>query len=245
LESVLIDGQAEQFAELMTAPTLCGLRQLALNRAGSEELQAIADSPALDTLQSLHIRGRDSSGTVEAPVLRRLFSSPRLGSLRELRVWIDRAGDTLGFVIGGSPYLRNLETLELSDAMRDEAARDLFDSPNMANMTTLLLLDNPIGDVAIRELVRSKHLTQLTTLRLSGALLTAESGHLLAGWPGLRTLTQLFLDDNELGREGIEALSRSPHLGQLRLLAISTNVPDTDPWWTKGLPGFAHIPNVF
>jgi uncharacterized protein (TIGR02996 family) len=245
LERVHLDGQGRPFSDLMTQPTLFGLSELSLNRVGTEELRELADSSVLDTLESLTVQGRSLAGTVEVPALRRLFGSTRLKRLRSLRVWIDRAGDTLGFVVGGSPHLRNLGHLDLSDAMRYEAARDLFDSPNLANVTDLALPNNPMGDVAIRGLVRSKYLTRLTTLRLNDAALTTESGRLLAGWPGLRTLTLLYLNGNELGFAGVRALSESPYLGQLRWLAISDNVPREEVEPVTRLPGFAHIPHLF
>ncbi len=245
LESVIIEGQGDQFAELMTSPTLFGLSELSLSRVGTAELSELANSPALDSLESLHVQGRNRAGTVEVPTLRRLFGSSRLKRLRSLLVWIDRAGDTLGFVVGGSPHLRNLELLELSDGMRDEAARDLFESPNVANLISLALPDNPVGDVAIRGLVRSKYLTRLRTLRLQNARLTTGSGRLLAGWSGLHSLTLLYLDGNELGLEGIRALSESRHIGQLHWLAITDNVAQEKLDVVHGLPGFAHIRHVF
>jgi uncharacterized protein (TIGR02996 family) len=73
LEGVSLDGQAERFPELMMMPTLFGLSELSLNRVGTDELRELANSPALDTLESLRIQGRNHAGTVEVPALRRLF----------------------------------------------------------------------------------------------------------------------------------------------------------------------------
>jgi hypothetical protein len=168
--------------------------------------------------------------------------------LRELRVWFDRSGDTLGSIVGGSPHLRKLELLELSDAMRAEAARELFDSPNLAGVTYLDLSNNPIGDSAIQGLVRSGYLSRLTTLVIQHAGLTAESGRLLGGWPGLRTLTGLNLDGNRLELEGIRALSEGPYLSQLRWLILRGNLPydvgDNVGDVVRALPGLVRLPGL-
>jgi uncharacterized protein (TIGR02996 family) len=242
VESVSLDGGPDGFATLLTDPTLFGLTGLFLARVGTDELRALAASPALDTVHSLGLTGRDRNGTVEVPALRVCLGSPRLKNLTELRVWFDRAGDTLGFVVGGSPRLRNLRLLELGDAMRSDAARDLFDSPNLAGVTALRLRDNPIGDVAIRTLVRSKYVTAVEELNLEYADLTAESARLLAGWPALRNVRVLNLAGNRLGAAGIRALSESPHLGRLESLLLTGN--ETTPFERAHLcrlPGFARI----
>lgn len=241
VETVYVLAEADRYPDLMTAPTLFGLDELTLTRASTDELRALANSPALDSLTAFNVFGRDSDGTVEVPALRALFGSPRLARLHHLYADLDRAGDTLGFVVGGSPHLRNLRTLHLTDGMRDEAARDLFDSPNLANVIDLQLTENPIGDVAIRGLVRSKYLTQLANLELSYAALTAESGRLLAAWPGLRTVVRLGLGGNDLGLDGLRVLSESPHFERLESLRVSGNIEAGQVKAVRALPGFAHI----
>jgi uncharacterized protein (TIGR02996 family) len=244
LESVSLEGGATTFVKLVSHPSLFGLSELSLTRVGTRELRALTGSPVLDTIESLHLRGRERNGTVGNSVLRGLFGSSRLARLRRLRVWFDRSGDTLGSIVGGSPHLRNLELLELSDAMRAEAAQELFDSPNLAGVTYLDLSNNPFGDSAIRGLVRSRYLTRLTTLVVQHAGLTAESGRLLGGWPGLRTLTGLNLYGNRLELEGIRGLSESPYLSQLRWLILRVNLPYDVGDVVRGLPGFVRLPGL-
>ncbi|MBA4064195.1 MAG: hypothetical protein C0501_10865 [Isosphaera sp.] len=242
IECVSLDGGADGIAELVTDPSLFGLTELSLDCVGTGELRALAASPALDTLRSLRLTGRKTSGTVEVPALRACLGSPRLANVTSLRVWFDRAGDTLGFVVGGSPHLRKLRELSLGDAMRSDAARDLFDSPNLAGATALFLEDNPVGDIGVRALVRSKYLTGIEFLHLHSTGLTAESGRLLAGWPGLRNVRFLNLAGNRLGTAGIRALAESPYLGRLDALLFADGEPTREEREDlRRLPGFAHI----
>lgn len=241
LEGVDVLGQSTSFADLFSLASLVGISQLTLPRATTDELRALVHSPVLDSLTSLSVVGRTVNGTIENPVLRALFGSHRLRCLRRLHLQLDRAGDTLGFVLAGSPHLRNLRALHVSDAMRAESARDLFDSPNIANVTELRLPNNPMGDTAIRGLVRSKYVTKLTFLELSYAELTVDSGRLLAGWPGLRTLNSLAIEGNRLGLDGLTALSESPHLEQLQSLQLVGNVDDNQLPVVRMLPWFARV----
>ncbi len=74
--------------------------------------------------------------------------------------------------------------------------------------------------------------------------MTAESGRLLAGWPGMQTIGYLNLTYNNLELAGVLALSESPHLNQLHNLQLYGNVDWRQSSQVKSLPGFAHIRNL-
>lgn len=242
VEHLFIRGPSSRHAQLWTDSSTFGLRHLHLVEVRNDALRAATDSPALDTLESLSVHGHRENGTVENPVLRAFFGSPRLARLRGLVVNIDRAGDTLAFVVAGSPHLRRLEDLNIGTGIQTEGARELFESPNLANLTFLDLSYCPIGDVAIRSLVRSKYVTRLRKLCLAECELTAESGRLLASWPGLREVTVLFLGQNRLGLDGLRALSESRFIGRLKRLNLNYNAPPEAKQTILDLSGFSHIP---
>ncbi len=242
IETVSLQRGVKGNAEALAGASLLGLTGLSLNWVGIDELRALAGSRVLETVADLALFG--GSRAVEIPALRAALGALPFGAVRDLRVGFDRAGDALDFALGESPHLRNLRVLELWGAMHEGAARDLFDSPNLANVTHLNVPHNPFGDDAIRGLVRSKYPTRLVKLRLSNTALTAEAGRLLADWPGLRTIVDLDLGANQLGLEGVRALSESAHLGALRRLSLRGNVPFRQSAVLRAIPGFAHIPDT-
>lgn len=245
LEEVSIEGEATECPDAFARPSLVGLKRLALNRIGAAELRALAASAAPASLESLQLAGGQPAYRPYTPpdetALRPLLGADNLSNLRELRVHFDRFGDALGLLVGGSPHLRGLRVLCLSDGMGDGAARRLFDSPNLANVTHLALPHNPIGDSGLRGLVRSKHATALVDLDLRHAALTAESGRLLAAWPGLRGVRYLHLGGNALGLAGLTALCESPYLTALRTLQALDNVSSARRHLAAALPGFARL----
>jgi uncharacterized protein (TIGR02996 family) len=97
----------------------------------------------------------------------------------------------------------------------------VFSSPHLERLSGLDFSRYPLIPHALVALLASRHTTGITRLVLSGCHLTAASARLIAAAPLLGQLTYLDLRrNNNLGREGMEALAQSRHLTRLRTLLI-------------------------
>src|SRR5262249_18279651 len=94
-----------------------------------------------------------------------------------------------------------------------------------AQLRTLDLSDNPIGDTGARHLARWPGLASVRVLRLSGCGLTAVGAAALADSEHLQNLTQLYLQRNEIRGAGVAALLRNtvPWLDRLAHLDLCGN----------------------
>jgi uncharacterized protein (TIGR02996 family) len=137
-------------------------------------------------------------------------------------------------------HLANLTTLDLGgNKIGDEGAVALASSPHLAKLTSLDLNMNEIGDEGAVALASSRHLANLTTLGLYGNRIGAEGAKALAGSSHLANLATLDLRGNDIGDEGTEALAGSPHPANLTWLNLGRNgIGDEG---AKALAGSPHL----
>jgi uncharacterized protein (TIGR02996 family) len=127
------------------------LRVLSLFRtgAGLEGVRALAASPRLSCLESLHLDSCDLSDDAAA-VLSRASNWPRL--LR-LHLSHNAIGDAGAIRLAGSPLLRQLITLDLSaNPITDTGAARLLASPYLHPRLFIDLRDAPIGPEMVERL---------------------------------------------------------------------------------------------
>jgi len=105
-----------------------------------------------------------------------------------------------------------------------EHVRALAASPHLAQLTTLDLFDNLIGDAGVEALVASPHLTRLTKLSMGGCQIRERGVRALAGSRLLAQLTSLDLGSNYLQTAGVQSLLDSPYFIQLTELNLSGDV---------------------
>jgi uncharacterized protein (TIGR02996 family) len=110
-----------------------------------------------------------------------------------------------------------------SATINDEGAVALANSHHLANLTSLDLAYNLIGEAGVMALANSTHLSNLTYLDLTENLLGNSGAVALANSPHLTKLTDLRLRYNEIGDTGAVALANSTHLTNLSRLDLERN----------------------
>ncbi|HEY7158162.1 MAG TPA: TIGR02996 domain-containing protein [Gemmataceae bacterium] len=156
-----------------------------------------------------------------------------IAGLRELLInagFARRAVDRLA----DAPLLSTLRVLNVYDGnLGVEGFRQLVASPYLWNLTALRLPSNSIGNGGISALFDAVALTALEELDLSeedpyrrygeDPIIEAAGLEALAGWSGMTRLRSLTLSGNNVGREGLRALLRSPRATGLKELALRDN----------------------
>ncbi len=213
----LLDGGQEVFR---LAPLLRRLTLLADGRQAA----ALAESPLLERVTRLEMRGRDLGDAGAAA----LAASPHLGGLRELI--LHHCGvQTAGAVALARAPLTALTWLNLgANDVNDEGVAALAAGPHLGGVRLLGLGANNLGTPAVRALVRSRVLTNVEDVNLGANYLDNEAVRLLAASPWLAGLRVLDLRHNEFGPAGARALAESPHLGRLESLDVSANRLDEE-----------------
>jgi uncharacterized protein (TIGR02996 family) len=141
--------------------------------------------------------------------------------LRHLRLWGARRCLS---DLAASPHLAQLSTLDLTaNKIGDEGVKALVASPHLAQLTTLLLARNEIGQDGGQWLASSPHLARLSTLDLTSNTIGATGAQALAASPHLTQLTTLRLVLNRIGAAGAQALASSPYLVRLSTLDLDSN----------------------
>jgi uncharacterized protein (TIGR02996 family) len=204
---------------LAASPMLGKLRRLSLAgcRVGVAGIRALASTPALAGLEHLDL----SSNYARTLGTESLAASPFLGNLSTLE--LDGCADDKGVqALAESPFLKRLTCLGLRRTdLRDEGARALAASANLASLTVLDLGENGrLGVAGVRALANSPHLAGLRALSLGGVPLTAEGAQALAESPHLANLETLELNGTGLDAADARALVASPHLNNLALLDL-------------------------
>jgi uncharacterized protein (TIGR02996 family) len=159
--------------------------------------------PPIPGLRALSVTGT----VVDMAEVELLAAAPLLGTLRELTA---RECD-LG--IGGF--------------------RRVVASPHLKKLTALRVPFNSVGSGAVGTLHRATTLPALTELDLSEVgsygrygedpIVDAGAMEELAAWPGLARLGSLNLNGNDVSREGLRALLRSPFATGLKELGLRGN----------------------
>jgi uncharacterized protein (TIGR02996 family) len=143
-----------------------------------------------------------------------------------------------------SRHLLALEELNLGNHTGIDAAgvRELSSSPNLANLSVLLLHYNPLGDEGLITLAWSEQLPRLRELYVSGIGAGDRGASTVAGGR-LRDLTDLDLRDNQIGDEGVEALANWNWAGD-RLQALYLVNNRIGERGANSLAMTAHLPNL-
>ncbi len=151
-----------------------------------------------------------------------------IAELRELTLTGNPDYDAFEWV-AESPQLSTLRRLTARGLFGDSLER-LVASPHLANLKSLRLPSNNLGNEGITALTRSATLSALEELDFSSQsrheryiddpVIRAAGMRALMGWPGLATVQSLTLNGNDVSRNGLRALLRSQHVGGLKALFL-------------------------
>jgi uncharacterized protein (TIGR02996 family) len=143
-----------------------------------------------------------------------------------------------------SRHLLALEELNLGNNSGIDASGVcvLVSSPNVANLSSLLLHYNNIGNAGLGHLAQSDNLNRLRELYVSGVGASDRGALALAGGR-FRSLTDLDLRDNEVGDEGVEALTNWNWAGD-RIQALYLVNNDIEERGGSALATTTHLPNL-
>jgi uncharacterized protein (TIGR02996 family) len=183
---------------LAASPHLGKLRRLELrdNRLGPAGAEALAGSERLAALFHLGLSGNDVGG-------------PRLNSL-------SRANDLLRV-----PALDLSANGLTTPGLQAIFLRRADGETGAPRLTDLDLGYNALGDEGAMVLAQSPHLEGLTALRLAQCGINNGGLGYLANSPHLNRLALLDLSNNPAGDSGFRALLNAPHLRSLRRLILS------------------------
>src|SRR5262249_12631226 len=131
--------------------------------------------------------------------------------------------------LAGSPQLSTLRVLTARGVWVD-GFRRLTASEHLGNLKTLRIPANNLGNAGIVLLTRAATLKGLEELDLTGRgraeryhddpIVRSPGMEALAAGPAPGRMRSLTLADNDLGRAGLRALLRSPHIGALKELSL-------------------------
>jgi uncharacterized protein (TIGR02996 family) len=151
-----------------------------------------------------------------------------IAELRELTFTGNPDYETFEWV-AESPQLSTLRRLT-ARGLWGEALEQLVASPHLANLKSLRLPSNDLGNEGLLALTESASLTALEELDFSSMsrherytydeVIRAAGVRALMDWPGLATMRSLTLNGNDLSRDGLRALLRSPHIAGLKELGL-------------------------
>lgn len=131
--------------------------------------------------------------------------------------------------VAESPQLSTLRRLT-ARGLWGESLELLVASPHLANLKSLRVPENNLGNEGIFALTRSASLSALEELDFSSQsrheryiddpVIRAAGMGALMGWSGLARVRSLSLTGNDLSRDGLRALLRSPHTSALKELSL-------------------------
>jgi uncharacterized protein (TIGR02996 family) len=219
--------------------------QQTTDRAAAELFSNLARSSLLPQLVSLDLSGWLGPARLQALVpvlqatrlsslylrwlgdsqLRPLVELPQLGSLRALELLASGEMDANSVrALAESPYLANLASLDLSfNGVGDAGARALASSPYLHRLTHLILRGNEIGGPGLRALAQAPGLKELRWLDLAANFVNAASVTALVSSPHLKHLTSLDLGDSGLHADSVRALASSSQLSRLQRLFLDSS----------------------
>jgi Ran GTPase-activating protein (RanGAP) involved in mRNA processing and transport len=131
--------------------------------------------------------------------------------------------------VAESPQLSTLRVLTVGGLWGDSLAR-LVASPHLAGLRALRLPSNNLGNPGLHALAESATLKALEELDFSSLsrheryihdpVIRAAGMGALMNWSGLATVRSLNLKGNDVSRDGLRALLRSPHAARLKELSV-------------------------
>jgi uncharacterized protein (TIGR02996 family) len=199
------------------------------------DVQRLVKTPAMSRLTRLSLSGANLS-TLGVAVLAGAANANRLRRLSLSTGEIYGGATWLG-VLAGSPHLRELTELELSElpsasqedfpltarAPGDDAALALARSSSLRRLTRLSLTRIGVAPKGMTALTGSRSLARLRELDLSLNPIGDRGARLLASSSPLCRLEQLTLRDCGITGKGMAALARSSNVQWLRKLDLMSN----------------------
>src|SRR5262245_23483911 len=179
-------------------------------------------------------------GWLDADWAGRLAGSGHLARLRELDLGNNPGlGRAAVQALAGSPNLANLTSLLLhNNALGDEAMADLAGSPHLGRLRELWLSGNDVGDAGVVALARSAAWPRLAELDLRDNRVDDGGARALAYDAARDWLATLWLTNNQIGPPGAWALAGTSHLPRLTRLYLNYNPVGND-----GAVAFASSPH--
>ena len=152
-----------------------------------------------------------------------------IAELRELFLTGMLDGEDEMAWLADSPQLATLRRLTVR-GMWTDTVRTLVASPHLAGLRTLRLPSNNLGNAGIQALTMAASLRALEELDLSALgeherynhdpVIRSAGMSMLVGWSGLAGVRSLTLSRNDVTRDGLRALLRSPHAAALKELHL-------------------------
>jgi len=151
-----------------------------------------------------------------------------IAELRELSM-TGLPDDEVAGWLADSPQLSTLRSLTARGLWAHPLGQ-LAGSPHLAKLRSLRMPGNNLGNAGIMTLTRSTTLTSLEELDLSALgrherynhdpIIRARGMEALMNWSGMANVRSLKLNGNDVSRDGLRALLRSPHSGSLKELSL-------------------------
>jgi uncharacterized protein (TIGR02996 family) len=152
-----------------------------------------------------------------------------IAELRELSLTGTPDGEDEVARLADSLQLATLRALTARGLWAEVLSR-LVASPHLASLRVLRFPSNNLGNAGLRALTQSATLTALEELDLSALgrherynydpIIRAAGMGSLMGWAGLDRVRSLNLSGNDVSRDGLRTLLRSPHAAALRELSL-------------------------
>ena len=200
------------------APSTGSARWKSLDVAGvrfpADAFRAMVALPQLSQLAQLRANRAD----LDADDMQALAEASCVSELRELYL------SDNGFASAGAQSLAggnwtNLHTLDLRDDKIGPSGVVALTAGTFPVMTDLCLDANEVGTIGAKAIADAPWAGSLRRLRLKGTKLDSDDVKSLAASPGLRNLTELSLESNAPGIEGVKAIAAAdmPELTDLNL----------------------------
>ncbi|HEU0029960.1 MAG TPA: TIGR02996 domain-containing protein [Kofleriaceae bacterium] len=184
--------------------------------------EAMLASPTLRQLETLALCGDSWADFSDGLAL--LAASDRARSLRTLALPNCGLDERAGELIGGSPHLPQLRSLDLtggSNTTNRILDRGFAALAKLPELERIALVYNRIGGDSLALLADPTTLPRLTSLAVNSCPITADGVRALVSSPRFQTIEELWIGGCPLGDDGVAAIARSPHAVNLRALNVA------------------------
>jgi uncharacterized protein (TIGR02996 family) len=171
----------------------------------TRDVGVVATLPQLSRITTLDLR---DGCTFTAKTIRQIANSPHLAGVTNLILRQRTIESGVAEVLGGTPALARLRTLDLYDVSSDvDYVAPLARSPHLAGLETLILGGTSLNDEGILSLTGAEcQLVSLRWLHLAYSDVDDDGARALARAPHLAGLERLDLADTLIERSGKKAL---------------------------------------
>ena len=229
--SVSLSLFARLFDKVFRSPLLVRCDELRIQggKYPHDVLEKLDDNDRLRNVANLHTRTNDAMPAPESVTA--FFNGPASASVTKYGVWrLTPAAFAALSATRTAAQLVDL-TIIFNDLGFDYST--LFSAVAFPRLRSLCIRyfhhGQPAPENALIRLITATPNTQLQKLDLRYARMNDAGMEQLAAWPGLARLRWLNLDQNRFGEAGFLALARSPHLNNLKYLAVHA-------YWLERLP---------